>query len=105
MPERRNLARAVAVVLMMSFAAACAGGPQQESTGQYVDDAAITTKVKAKILQDPNLKVTQINVETYKGVVQLSGFVNSTDAAERAVQVAGNVEGVQKVENKMSIRR
>jgi len=104
MSKRSDFFRAIAAILMLSFVAACAGSAQKESTGEYVDDAAITTKVKTKILQDPNLKVLQINVETFKGVVQLSGFVNSSEAADRAVQVARGVEGVQRVENKMTVK-
>jgi len=104
MSKRTAFFRTLAAILMLSFVSACAGSAQQESTGEYVDDAAITTKVKTKILQDPNLKVLQINVETFKGVVQLSGFVNSSEAADRAVQVARGVEGVERVENKMTVK-
>ena len=101
---RREFSRAIVAVLMLSFVTACAGSSKKESTGEYVDDAAITAKVKSKILRDPNLKVLQINVETFKGIVQLSGFVNSSEAANRAVEVARSVEGVERVENKMTVK-
>lgn len=82
----------------------CAASPKQESTGEYVDDTLITTKVKTAILNDPSLKVAQINVETFKGVVQLSGFVDSPAAATRAVEVARNVAGVKSVKNDMQVK-
>ena len=102
--ERRGLFRCITAILMLSFIAACAGSSKKESSGEYFDDTAITTKVKAKILQDPKLKVLQINVETFKGIVQLSGFVDSSEAANRAVEVARSVEGVERVENKMTVK-
>jgi len=83
---------------------ACAATPKQESTGEYVDDSWITTKVKAAILNEPSLKVMQINVETYKGVVQLSGFVDSAAAGTRAVEVARTVKGVTSVKNDTRVR-
>lgn len=82
----------------------CASSRTQEGTGEYVDDVAITTKVKAAILQEPGLKSAEINVETFKGVVQLSGFVSSTVAAQRAVQVARQVNGVKSVKNAMLVK-
>ena len=82
----------------------CAGTSKQESTGEYIDNSVLTTKVKTAIFNDPMLKVLQINVETFKGVVQLSGFVDSAQAAARAVEVARSVEGVKAVKNKMSVK-
>lgn len=84
--------------------AACAPTPTRESTGEIVDDAAITAKVKAAIFEDPMLKVFQINVSTFRGVVQLSGFVDSAKAADRAVEVAGRVKGVQSVKNSLVVK-
>ena len=69
----------------MLLVGACASTSKQESTGEYFDDSLITTKVKTAILNEPSLKVSQISVETYKGVVQLSGFVDSADAGAKAV--------------------
>ena len=89
---------------MISFFAGCAATPQRQSTGEYVDDAGITTRVKTSILQEPGLKVLQIDVTTYKGVVQLSGFVDSEDSIRKAGQVAGNVEGVKSVINNLVVK-
>jgi osmotically-inducible protein OsmY len=84
--------------------AGCASTQKHESTGQYVDDSAITTKVKAAIFNDPTLKSAEINVETFKGRVQLSGFVSSRASIERAVKVAQGVTGVTSVANDMRIK-
>jgi len=85
-------------------AAGCASTSKQEGTGEYVDDSVITTKVKAAILNEPDLKVAEINVETFKGAVQLSGFVGSQAAANKAVEVARGVGGVKSVKNDMRIK-
>jgi len=82
----------------------CASTRTQESTGQYVDDTAITTKVKSAILNAPNLKSAEINVETFKGVVQLSGFVRSQSNMDEAVKVASAVGGVTSVKNDMRLK-
>jgi len=84
--------------------AGCAATPQQASTGQIIDDSVITTKVKAAIFQEPNLKSLEISVTTYKGVVQLSGFVGSSEIALKASAVARNVEGVQGVRNSLVVK-
>jgi osmotically-inducible protein OsmY len=83
---------------------ACAGGSQQESTGQYVDSAAITTKVKTAIATADGLSPFSINVETYKGTVQLSGFVDTPEQRRRAEEVARGVEGVDKVVNNIRVK-
>lgn len=95
---------ALFLALTMLFAVGCAPTSKQEGTGQYIDDTVITGKVKAAILDDPALKVTEINVETFKGVVQLSGFVTSQAAANKAVEVARGVPGVKSVKNDMQIK-
>ena len=82
----------------------CASTAKQEGTGEYVDDSVITTKVKAAILEDASLKVLEINVETFKGVVQLSGFVSSQAAANKAVDLARGVRGVKSVRNDMRLK-
>lgn len=84
--------------------AGCAATDNRESTGQYVDDAVITTKTKAAIFNEPTLKSAEINVETYGGVVQLSGFVSGQASVDKAVQVARNVPGVTSVTNKMQLK-
>jgi osmotically-inducible protein OsmY len=84
--------------------AGCASTQKQESTGQYVDDTAITTKVKAAIFNEPTLKSAEINVETFKGRVQLSGFVSSRASIDRAVVIAQGVSGVTSVANDMRVK-
>lgn len=98
------MVRSLLVLLVIAVIAGCAGSRTQESTGEYFDDSTITAKVKAAILQDPDLKVLQINVETFKGVVQLSGFVNSPQAVSRAVEVARGVRGVKSVTNNLLVK-
>jgi osmotically-inducible protein OsmY len=90
-------------VLMVS-ALGCAATADRQSTSEYVDDSWITTKVKSEILAEPSLKVAQVNVETYQGVVQLSGFVDSNAAMAKAVEVARAVKGVKSVKNDMRLR-
>jgi osmotically-inducible protein OsmY len=92
----------LAVVLVT--AVGCASTSKQEGTGEYVDDSVITTKVKAAILNEPTLKVAEINVETFKGVVQLSGFVSSQAALNKAVDLTRHVAGVKSVKNDMRIK-
>lgn len=84
--------------------AGCASTRKHESTGQYIDDTAITTSVKAAIFNEPTLKSAEINVETFKGRVQLSGFVSSRDNINRAVAVAQGVKGVTSVANDMRVK-
>jgi osmotically-inducible protein OsmY len=91
------------LVLATSFMG-CASTRTHESTGGYVDDSVITTKVKSAILTDPALKVFQINVETFKGVVQLSGFVDSNAMAKKAGEVARSVHGVVGVKNNLIVK-
>jgi hyperosmotically inducible protein len=97
----------VAVLLAGSFAsfsAGCASTPTKESTGQYVDDSAITTKVKAAFVKDEMVKASEITVETYKGIVQLSGFVNTSEQKTRAAQIASGVPDVKSVKNDIQIK-
>lgn len=82
----------------------CAPTSKQEGVGEYIDDSIITTKVKAAIFNEPTLKSTEINVETFKGEVQLSGFVSSQTAANKAVEVAHGVKGVKSVKNDMRVK-
>jgi osmotically-inducible protein OsmY len=90
-------------LLLVSFLG-CASTAKQEGTGEYFDDTAITTKVKAAVLDEPTLKSAEINVETFKGVVQLSGFVSSQANINRAVEVARAVPGVKSVKNDMKLK-
>jgi osmotically-inducible protein OsmY len=91
-------------VLLMATALGCASTAKQEGTGEYVDDTVITTKVKAAIFNEPTLKSAEINVETFKGVVQLSGFVSSAAAENTAVAVARGVPGVKSVKDEMRLK-
>jgi osmotically-inducible protein OsmY len=88
----------------MALFLGCASTAKQEGTGEYVDDTVITTKVKAAIFGEDSLKSAEINVETFKGVVQLSGFVNSQADINKAVQVARSVKGVKSVKNSMRLK-
>jgi osmotically-inducible protein OsmY len=92
------------LTIVLASAWGCGSTAKQEGTGEYVDDSVITAKVKAAILGDSALKVNEINVETFKGVVQLSGFVRSQADIDRAVQVARGVAGVKSVKNDMRIK-
>ena len=74
------------------------------NAGRVIDDSAITAKVKSALIADSTTKAYQINVETFQGTVQLSGFVDDAEAKSRAAQVAGNVEGVRDVNNKLELR-
>lgn len=85
--------------------AGCASTAQKEGTGEYIDDSVITAKVKAAIIEDSTLKATEINVETFKGVVQLSGFVSSQADINKAIQVARGVKGVKSVKNAMTVKQ
>ncbi len=88
----------------LAGAAGCSSTAKHEGTGQYMDDSVITAKVKAAIFDDRLTKATEINVETFKGVVQLSGFVSSQAAENRAVELARGVSGVTAVKNDMRLK-
>jgi len=103
MKNRTLLAKTLSACTLLALLASCAMISGNETPGQYVDDTTITSKVKAEILGDPNLKVLQINVETMQGVVQLSGFVDSRKSEKRAVDIARHVEGVTSVKDSLII--
>ncbi|MFA5019328.1 BON domain-containing protein [Methylobacter tundripaludum] len=92
------------LTLTLLTAAGCASTEKHEGTGEYVDDSVITTKVKAAILNEPGLSSAEINVETFKGVVQLSGFVTSRADINKAIEIARNVKGVNSVKNDMRLK-
>ena len=103
--KKRNVFIGYLVLLMLVAAlAACGSTRTHESTGQYVDDSIITTKVKALLAEDNFLKSFQISVETYKGAVQLSGFVNSQNAVNKAGEITRSVEGVRSVKNNLIVK-
>ena len=95
---------ALFLAFTLVFVVGCASTSTQEGTGEYVDDSVITTKVKAAIFNEPTLKVAEINVETFKGIVQLSGFVSSQTVASKAVDLARSVKGVKSVKNDMRVK-
>jgi len=101
--KRTIIGSLVACIVFFTFLS-CALTSTKSSTGEYIDDSVITTKVKALLAEDDFLKSFQISVETYKGVVQLSGFVNTQDAAAKAGQIARSVEGVKSVKNDLIVK-
>ena len=103
MKKQSLIAAALSAFLLVSVVG-CASTSKSEGTGEYMDDSVITTKVKAAIFNEPGLKSFEINVETYKGVVQLSGFVNSQADINKAVDVARSVKGVVSVKNSMRVK-
>jgi len=104
MKQRNVFIRYLLVLMLIATFVACASTPKQESTGEYVDDSVITTKVKSLIAADDFLKSFQISVETYKGTVQLSGFVSSQDLVDKAVQITRSVKGVTAVKNSLIVK-
>ena len=98
------IAQSVLATSLLVSLVACAPTPTREGTGEYIDDSLITSKVKAAFAADPTVKATQVKVETFKGTVQLSGFVDSRESAQRAVEIARSVKGVQSVKNDTVIR-
>lgn len=94
----------LAVAMLLALFVGCASTESSSGTGEYIDDTVITTKVKAAIFNEATLKSAEINVETYKGVVQLSGFVNSQDDIDTAVRLARGVKGVKSVSNDMELK-
>jgi osmotically-inducible protein OsmY len=102
---RRNAAALIVAAMMSTgLIAGCASTSTTQSTGQAIDDGVVTAKVKTKLIEDPLTKAHQISVETFKGSVQLSGFVDSTQARNRALQLAKQVEGVKEVKDAMEVR-
>jgi len=104
MVKRHRLLSFVICIGLIAVFLGCASTPKREGTGEYIDDSAITTKVKAAIFNDPSLKVFQINVETFKGDVQLSGFVDSAQSVKKAGEVARGVTGVKSVKNNLIVK-
>ncbi|MGZ3181304.1 MAG: BON domain-containing protein [Telluria sp.] len=102
-----KLAKSLSTLLVaacLATVAGCAGTPTKESTGEYIDDSMLTAKVKASIFNEPTLKASEINVETFKGDVQLSGFVANPADAQKAVEIARGVKGVTSVKNDIRVK-
>ena len=91
--------------LLVVSLVACAPSDKRASAGEFVDDTLITGKVKAALVADPDLKATEINVETYKGTVQLSGFVSAPEHIPKAAQLTRGIEGVKSVKNDIAVKR
>lgn len=104
MKKRNVVISCLMLLMLLATFAGCASTRTHESTGEYVDDSTITTKVKALLAQDDFLKSFQISVETYKGTVQLSGFVNSQDAVNKAGQITRSVKGVTSLKNNLIVK-
>jgi osmotically-inducible protein OsmY len=104
MKHLKNSISAVFLGVALATVLGCAATATTESTGEYVDDAVITTKVKAAILDQPTLKSLEIKVETFKGTVQLRGLVASQSRIDKAVEVARSVEGVRSVKNELQLK-
>jgi osmotically-inducible protein OsmY len=104
-PKRLRLfASTLGVVVLLSASGGCAGNRYSQSTGEYLDDSAITAKVKASLAADKDVKAREVQVETFKGTVQLSGFVDNNYEKQKAEELAKAVKGVAAVENKISVK-
>lgn len=104
MAKRLHILSLLINIGMIAVFLGCASTPTHEGTGEYVDDSVITTKVKTLLAADDFLKSFKISVETFKGTVQLSGFVNSQQAIDKAVQIAHSVKGVTSVKNNLIVK-
>jgi len=104
MKKMSIIIRCLVLLMLITTFVACASTPKHEGTGEYVDDSVITTKVKTLLAQDDFLKSFEIGVETRKGIVQLSGFVDSQRAVDKAGEIARSVEGVKSVENNLIVK-
>ena len=104
MKKRNIMIRYLMLLVLIAAIAACASTRTRESTGEYVDDSVITAKVKVLLANDDFFKSFQIGVETFKGVVQLSGFVNSQQAIDKAGQIARSVKGVRSLKNNLIVK-
>ncbi|MEO6561621.1 MAG: BON domain-containing protein [Nitrosospira sp.] len=103
MKQLKGIYTGIIVILFLSMLG-CASTSTTESTGEYIDDSVITTKVKAAIFNEPTLKSTEINVKTFKGIVQLSGFVSSQADISRAMEVAKTIVGAKFVRNSLYVK-
>lgn len=105
MKKRNFIIQCLALFMLIGIIAACASTTKQSSMGEYVDDSVITTKVKSLLAADNFLGSFEISVETYKGIVQLSGFVDSQKSIDTAGQIAENVQGVKSVKNNLNVKK
>ena len=101
---KTTLTSTVAIAAVLFALGGCAGSAKQESVGEFIDDAAITAKVKSAFVEDKEVSALNVKVETYKGVVQLSGFVGGARESWKAAQLARNVQGVKSVRNDLQVK-
>jgi len=94
----------ILIGLVLAILSACSPSGVHRGTGEYIDDTAVTARVKTALAADPQVKATEVQVETFRGTVQLSGFVDSPESAARAAQLAREVKGVKEVRNSMVVR-
>lgn len=104
MKNLHRITKLLAGIGLITAFLGCEATQKKESTGQYIDDSAITTKVKTGIFDEAKLKTLQIDVKTFKGVVQLSGFVDSAQSVTKAGEIAGRIEGVKEVKNDLVVK-
>jgi hypothetical protein len=104
MVETRRSLRFAAYCALMAVFVGCAATQKRESTGEYVDDSVVTAKIRAAIIAEPTLKMLQINVQTFKGIVQLNGFVDSAESLAKAGEVAQGVQGVRELKNDLVVK-
>jgi len=104
MKKRNIVIHCLVLLMLIATFSACASTRTHESAGEYVDDSVITTKVKALLAVDDFLKLFQISVETYKGTVQLSGFVSSKKAVDKADKIVRSVKGIKSVKNNLIVK-
>ena len=101
---KKTTVRCFVLIVLIALFSACAATPTRESTGEYIDDAVITAKIKSLLAKDDALKSFQISVETYKGTVLLSGFVDSHNAVTKAVEIAKGVNGVKSIKSNLIVK-
>ena len=104
MKKRRGVIGYLVLIMFIVAIVGCASTSKQSSTGEYIDDSIITTKVKSKLAADDFLKSFEISVKTYKGLVQLSGFVNTQKAVDKALEITRSVKGVESVKNDLIVK-
>jgi osmotically-inducible protein OsmY len=104
MKKRNIVVNCLVLLMLIATFTACAATRTHESTGEFVDDSVITTQVKSRIAADDSLQSFQISVETFKGTVQLSGFVNSQKAVDKALEITQSVKGVKSIKNNLIVK-
>jgi len=104
MKKRNIVIHCLVLLMLIAVLGACASTRTHESAGEYVDDSVITTKVKSLLAEDDFLKSFQISVETFQGTVQLSGFVNSQKAVDKAVEITRSVKGIKSLKNNLIVK-